>query len=53
MPDTDHGGKHHKIPPAVNPAVYTALVVHDMALEGTVDQDAHIVAKEIEDTDHE
>lgn len=40
-------------PPAVNPAVYTALVVHDMALEGTVDQDAHIVAKEIEDTDHE
>ena len=53
MTETPTGGKNHKMPPAVNPAVYTTLVVHDMALEGTVDQDAHIVAKEIEGTDHE
>ena len=47
-----HGRKHHKMPPVIDPAVDAAAVLHDLKLKRTVKQNADIIRQEIQHCQH-
>ena len=53
IPDKQHGRKHHKMPPVVDPAVDAALVSHQIRLERAEKQYTDIIAKVIKYREHQ
>lgn len=51
--DKQHGGKHHKMPPVVNPAVDAAFVFHNICLKRAEKQNTDIVTKKIKYGQHQ
>ena len=49
----EHRRKHHEVSPIVDPAVDTALVVHDERLERAEEQDTQIVTQIKRDSTHQ
>lgn len=50
--DKQHGSKHHKMSPVINPAIDTALIFHYPRLERTIKQYADIVHQKIKHRQH-